>query len=301
MTDAPGIPRLGAIREALAARGRRPTRRFSQNFLTDPALLTSIVDAAGVEAGDVVLEVGPGPGALTAALLARGASVVAVEVDRVMAEVLRELLGEPAGLVLVEEDARAGGSAPSPATAAALDRAEAAAGRPGYRLAANLPYAIASPLLVDLLWNRPPVAGAVTVQLEVADRLVAAPGAREYGALSVLVGLRAEAWKVRRLPAGAFWPAPKVDSACVRLEARPDAAPDVPAARLRTAIDAVFRARRKRVANSILLALPERRREEVLEALDAAGIDPGRRGETLTQDEIVAFARALPPRAGDRP
>ncbi|MFG0319953.1 MAG: ribosomal RNA small subunit methyltransferase A, partial [Planctomycetota bacterium JB042] len=213
MSDAPEIPRLGAIREALAARGRRPTRRFSQNFLTDPALLGSIVDAAGVEAGDVVLEVGPGPGALTAALLARGATVVAVEVDRVMAEVLRELLGEPERLVLVEEDARAGGGAPSPSTAAALDRAEASAARSGYRLAANLPYAIASPLLVDLLWTRPPVAGAVTVQFEVADRLVAAPGSRAYGALSVLVALRAEATKVRRLPAGAFWPAPKVDSA----------------------------------------------------------------------------------------
>ncbi|MFG0317306.1 MAG: rRNA adenine N-6-methyltransferase family protein, partial [Planctomycetota bacterium JB042] len=110
---------------------------------------------------------------------------------------------------------------------------------------------------------------------------------------------RAEATKVRRLPAGAFWPAPKVDSACVRFEVRTDRAPDVPAPRLRSTIDAVFRARRKRVANSIRLAWPERGREEIEEGLRAAGIDPARRGETLAPGEIVALARALSPPAGD--
>src|SRR5690606_18289946 len=133
--------------------------------------------------------------------------------------------------VLVEEDALAGGGAPSPGTAAALDRALKESGRDAYRLAANLPYQVASPLLIDLLWNRPPVTGAVTVQLEVADRLVAPPGSRAYGALTVLAALRADFRKVRRLPAGAFWPAPKVDSACVGFVTRraeafaPDAAP----------------------------------------------------------------------------
>lgn len=293
MTGGPEVPRQGEIRDALAARGHRPTKRFSQNFLTDRALLDSIVDAAGVTEGDVVLEVGPGAGTLTAALLARGAWVVAVEIDRVMVQVLRELLGSPDRLVLVEGDALAGGRAPSPPVEEALAATEARAGRSEYLFVANLPYQVASPLLIDLLWNRPPRRGAVTVQLEVADRLVAGPGSKAYGALGVLVALRAEVRKVRRLSAGSFWPAPKVDSACVRFELRSDLTTDVPSDALRRTADAVFHSRRKRLGNSIALARPDLEKAWVEERLREAGIDPDRRGETLSLDEVVRVARAL--------
>ncbi len=292
MTD-PSIPKLPAIRAALAARGLSPRKRFGQNFLTDEAILGSMVRAADTKPGDVVLEIGPGPGTLTAALLRAGARVLAVEVDRDMVELLAALIGDHDRLEVHVGDALAERPAPP---AAIRRRLEEMGGERGFSFVANLPYQVAPTLIADLVWELPPRVSVVTVQDEVRERLAAKPGTREYGPLSVMVQLRASVEMMRRLGRHAFWPAPNVESACVRLIPRePDAAlVDVPSKLIREVVRGVFHARRKSVRNSLELALAATvPREVVQEALSAAGVDATRRGETLAPHEMVAVARAL--------
>ena len=289
----PDVPTLPRIRDALAAIGGRPSRRFGQNFLTDHSLLSRMADDAGVAEGDVVLEVGPGPGTLTATLLRRGAYVVAAEVDRDMIALLGSLLGRPERLEVVPGDVLATRPALPDAIRAALDRARERSGRDRYRLVANLPYQIAATFVADLLASDPPEVAVITVQREVAKRMGARPGSREYGPLSVAVQARAGVEVVRRLPAGAFWPPPKVESAAVRLVPAPCPGVDrLAPERLREVTQALFHARRKRVANSLAGRLPVDR-AAIDDALAEAGVDGEARAGTLTVAQIVALAAAL--------
>lgn len=205
------------IEALLAAAGTRPRHRFGQNFMIDGNLVRLVAEAASPAPGDLTVEVGPGTGTLTDELLARGCEVLAVEIDRDLARLLRERLGGQARFALIEGDALSGKRALNGALAEGIASARAA-GR-AVKLAANLPYHVASPLLVELL--RAGVATlAFTVQREVADRLRAAPGVEAYGPLSVVVQLQARVELLRTLPPQAFWPAPGVESALVRLTAR---------------------------------------------------------------------------------
>lgn len=293
--SAPEVPTAARIRAALAARGVRPRRRFGQNFLTDRALLERIVDAAELAPGAAVLEVGSGPGTLTAVLLGRGAHVLAVEVDPTMVDLLAELLGRPADLTVLQADVLAERPVPGPRLAAALDRVESGASRPGYALVANLPYQVAATLLPDLLWNRPFRRAVVTVQEEVAERLRARPGTREYGPLGVLVQLRARVERVRRLGRAAFWPAPNVDSACVRLDPIEIAGlAGLDPAFLAEVVHGVFHARRKSLLNSLALAFAGRFERALLSRrLDRENFEKEQRGESLAPMEIVRLARVL--------
>jgi 16S rRNA (adenine1518-N6/adenine1519-N6)-dimethyltransferase len=293
------VPTLPRIRAALEARGLRPDRRFGQNFLTDARLLGQLVDAAEVGPGDAVVEVGPGPGTLTAVLLARGVHVIAVEVDARMVEVLHDLLGSPERLTVVCEDALAGPGALPPGAQAALDRLPgrpAAGGARAWTLVANLPYAVASTLLVDLFWaDAPPRRACVTVQREVAERMVARPGTRAYGPMGVLLQLAAAVEVLRRLPPGAFWPRPRVESACVRLA--PAARPaGVDFALLRDVVRAAFHGRRKRLANSLEIAFRGRlERRDLERLLHEKNLGPNTRGELLAPMELAELARGLAP------
>lgn len=303
MNEDVAIPTLRQIRAAMAAGGSAPTRRFGQNFLTDAALLQRIVADAEVGEGDLVLEVGPGPGALTAALLRAGGRVVAVEIDAAMIAVLQQLVGAHPRLSVLQDDILAERPAPSAAVRERLRDWGQAGDPPRFTLVANLPYQVASTLLVDLWWHHPPRRAMVTIQREVAERLAARPGTEAYGPLAVMMQLRASVTITRRLAPGAFWPAPKVESACVRLDpiATDPRLQRINSGALSRTAHGVFHARRKQVLNSLQLAFPELTGEQLAAALAAAGIGATRRGEELGRDEILELALAMSPSVASRP
>ena len=270
--------RLGRARlsELLTAHGLRPSRALGQNFLVDPNTADRIVRLAGVGPGDRVLEIGAGLGSLTTALAASGAAVTAVEVDRRLAAVLREEVA-PAGVRVVEADAM------TTDWSALLDG-------PGWVLVANLPYNVATPLVVEMLESVPAVARMlVMVQLEAGQRLAAPPGSRVYGAVSVKVSYWAEAAVVATVPPTVFLPRPRVDSVLVRIErrARPAVDPSVVAyARLVEVVGAGFAQRRKMLRSALAgVVAPE--------AFARAGIPPTARAEDLGVGEWGRLA-ALP-------
>lgn len=273
------------LKELLGARGLRPRKGLGQNFLVDRRALAAIVAAVDPTPQDVILEIGPGPGVLTRALCQRAGRVVAVEVDQHMVSLLEETLAGCGNVQVVWANALE-------ADLAALLAAHLAPGQRA-KCAANLPYYITSPLLFRLLEEDLPLARIVVmVQREVAQRMVAPPGSPDYGALSVAVQYYTEPRLVARVPRGAFWPPPEVDSAVVAMEVRLHPPVDAPRQALFAVVRAAFGQRRKTVANALAGGLGlDRAAVEV--ALAAAGVDPGRRGETLSLAEFAAIARAL--------
>ena len=199
---------LTHIRALLESRGLSPKKSLGQNFLIDHNLIRRLVDESGVGAGDVVLEVGPGTGALTTELLERGCIVIACELDTALAALLRETLGDecPDRFTLVEGDCLASKRQLSPDVVGAL------AGR-AFTLVANLPYHAATPLMLALLTRHPECAGQfVTIQKEVGERLEARPGSKAYGSISVVAQSAADVSRVATLPRECFWPRPEVTS-----------------------------------------------------------------------------------------
>lgn len=270
-------------RRLLAAFGIRPRKRWGQHFLVSRRALDAVLAAAATSRTDSVLDIGAGLGTLTAALAERAGWVIAVERDPALLPVLRETVGPYPNVQVVEGDVMA------------LDVA-GLLNRPGPRkVVANLPYYLTSPLIVALLEQPLGISRLVlTVQREVAERLAAVPGTRDYGALSVAVQYRARTSVVGRVPPGAFYPAPQVDSAIVLLEVRdqPAVAVDDEAAFF-TTVRASFAHRRKTLRNALVRGL-QRSTAEVEAACRAAGIDPSRRGETLSLEEFAALTRVLP-------
>ncbi|HEY3218846.1 MAG TPA: 16S rRNA (adenine(1518)-N(6)/adenine(1519)-N(6))-dimethyltransferase RsmA [Candidatus Limnocylindria bacterium] len=274
-----------ALDAVLRRHGVRAATSLGQRFLVDRGALTAIVDAAELHATDDVLEIGPGPGVLTAALADRARSVTAVEIDERMIAVLRDTLGERGSVRIVRADALA------------VDL-YALGERPPTRIVANLPYRITTPLLERFLADRRrPALVVVLVQEEVARRMVASESngraPRERGFLSVFVQSFAEARIVRRVPPRAFRPPPRVSSAVVALRTRstPVFAPLEQKAFLRFVSD-VFRHRRKQLRSALgHEAGVEKARADA--ALAAASIDPRRRPEELSLVEWVALATEL--------
>jgi 16S rRNA (adenine1518-N6/adenine1519-N6)-dimethyltransferase len=203
------------IEGLLAEAGSRPRQQFGQNFMIDQNLVRLVAEAGEISAGDLVIEVGPGTGTLTEELLARAGRVVAVEIDRDLAGLLRRRFQDRHGFQLIEGDALAGKHALSDEILGVIQQGRTE-GRP-VKLVANLPYNIASPLVIEML-----IAGvellAFTVQKEVAMRIGARAGSDDYGPLSVMAQMLAKVEILRTLPAQAFWPPPKIESALVRLK-----------------------------------------------------------------------------------
>lgn len=275
-------PTPGQLRRLMGAERLRPRKSLSQNFLTDPGALDTILEAAELAPGDRVVEVGPGLGVLTRRLLAAEASVLAVEVDARLAEYLRRELYGVDRFELIEADALT------------LHPRDAFPGEP-FKLVANIPYHITSPLLHAFLeGDRPPELTVLLVQLEVAERVAAPPGRMSY--LSVFAQNIADAEVVARVPAEAFEPAPAVDSAVLRLRRRE--APVVAVGDGRDpfyrVVQAGFRQRRKQLHNGLTRELGLTR-ERVAEVLAACGIDSERRPQTLSVDEWSCVATALGP------
>lgn len=287
-------PLLGAaeLRRLAEAHGVRPAKQLGQNFVVDANTVRRIVRLAGLTPEETVLEVGPGLGSLTLALLDAAAGVVAVEIDPRLAEALP-------GTVAAHRPEAAGRLAVVRADAVRLRAGDLPAGVPApSALVANLPYNVAVPVLLEALEHLPSLRhGLVMVQAEVADRLAAPPGAAAYGAPSVKAAWYAGVRRSVTIPRSVFWPVPNVDSALVAFERRalPAGADAVDRAAVFACIDAAFAQRRKTLRAALAgWAGSAARAEEVLRA---AGVDPGLRGERLdvaAYCAITAAAQRLP-------
>ncbi|MES4900894.1 MULTISPECIES: 16S rRNA (adenine(1518)-N(6)/adenine(1519)-N(6))-dimethyltransferase RsmA [unclassified Streptomyces] len=283
-TDAGALLGPADIRELAARLGVRPTKQRGQNFVIDANTVRRIVRTADVRPDDVVVEVGPGLGSLTLALLEAADRVTAVEIDDVLAAALpstvqERLPGRADRFALVHSDALHITGLPGPAPTA---------------LVANLPYNVAVPVLLHMLDRFPTIERTlVMVQAEVADRLAAAPGSKVYGVPSVKAAWYAEVKRAGAIGRNVFWPAPNVDSGLVSLVRRP-APPRTTAtkAQVFAVIDAAFAQRRKTLRAALAGWAGSAAAAEA--ALTAAGISPQARGEALTVEEFAAIAERGP-------
>ena len=256
-------------------------RALGQHFLRDQATARAIVDLVAPTERDLVVEIGPGDGALTALLAGRAGRVIALEIDRALSAALRARLP---GVEVLDADARSWGYA---------GLAAQAGGR--VLILGNLPYSVGKPILMALIEARAAIHEmALMLQREVAERIAAPPGGKSYGSLSVFTQLHCDVQLAFRVPPGAFRPPPKVDSAVLHLRVLRE--PRVPLAdprRFEKVVRAAFSQRRKMLANAVGagLGLPL---DVVRRAAAAAGVDPTRRAETLSLSEFAALATGLP-------
>ncbi len=277
-----------AVRAVLARHRLLARRDLGQNFLVDDGVAARLAELAGVEAGETVIEIGAGLGTLTRALAARAARVVAIEVDAGLVRALRAEQLLPDNVELLHADALS-------IDLAALASAPA-------RLVGNLPYSVASPLLRRLLDLRGVLTDwSVMLQREVAARVVAAEGSRDYGSLAVLHALTARVEKRAELAPGLFHPKPRVRSSFLRIT--PLAAPRLAAGELAAVeriVRAAFSKRRKTLANALRGAnlAPESAPRALEALLSRLGIDPRARAESLAPERLLDLARALAPEAG---
>jgi 16S rRNA (adenine1518-N6/adenine1519-N6)-dimethyltransferase len=281
--DEPRLLSPRDVRDLLSQLGVRPTKRLGQNFVVDANTVRRIVRTAELAADDVVVEVGPGLGSLTLGLLPSVQRVVAIEVDPLLAAALPDTVEARAPsyadrLEVVQADALRIDTVPGPAPTA---------------LVANLPYNVAVPVVLHLLAAMPSLRhGLVMVQAEVADRMVAPPGSRTYGVPSVKLAWWVEARRAGAVGRTVFTPAPNVDSALVRLTRRPPPDTDASRERVFAVVDAAFAQRRKSLRSA--LAAMAGSADAAADALRAAGLDPGARGESLTVADYSRLAMALP-------
>lgn len=285
------------LRSLFAERGIAPQRRLGQNFLIDLNIHDVIVKAAEVGLGDVILEVGSGTGALTALMAARGAAVVAVDVDPAMAKLTAEAVAGLPNVRVLHRDALAGKHVLDPRVVDAVRSGLAAAPDHRFKLVANLPYNVATPLITNLLVHPElvPSQMVVTIQKELADRLIAPPASAAYGSVSVLVQALAEVSIVRGLPPSVFWPRPGVDSAVVGI--RPAASRrarvgDV--AWFHYLVRQVFLHRRKYIRHVLAgMWRDEWTRPEVDAWLEGQGLSGQLRAEVLDVEDFIGLAHAL--------
>jgi 16S rRNA (adenine1518-N6/adenine1519-N6)-dimethyltransferase len=269
------------VQRLLGEHGLHPSRALGQNFVVDPNTVRRIARLAGIAPGAPVVEIGAGLGSLTLALAEAGARVLAVEVDRHLVPILREVVaGWP--VTVVEADALA------------LDWERALGAESGWTLVANLPYNVATPLVVELLGSAPRIRSMlVMVQREVGERLAAGVGSPGYGAVSVKVAYWATASVVGRVPATVFVPRPRVESVLVRIDRRPEPAVDLAVVgpeRLFEVVRAGFAHRRKMLRRSLAgVVAPE--------AFAAAGVGPEARAEELSVEDFGRLAAWTPPPA----
>ena len=274
---------LGAaqIRELAAQLELKPSKSLGQNFVIDSNVCTKIVRTAGVTSDDIALEIGPGLGSLTLALLDAAQSVIAVEIDPRLAQQLPVTVAEhfehPENLTVINKDALAVNDLPVSPTV----------------LVANLPYNVSVPVLLHLLEKFPTLrTGVVMVQAEVADRLAAKPGGKEYGIPSVKAAWWADVKNVGTVSRSIFWPAPNVDSKLVGFTRRETAGSEESREKVFTIIDAAFAQRRKMLRSALSSLYGSSSAAEAI--LIKAGIDPTLRGEALQVESFCKIAAVAP-------
>lgn len=276
----PVIANPSVTRHILKAFNLHATKKFGQNFLVDANIVRGIVDSAEAGPGDKILEIGPGIGTLTQGLAESGAEVIAVEIDKKLPAVLAETLKGYDNVTIVPGDIL-------------KVNIREIMGEGPFKVAANLPYYITTPILMALLEQHLPITHIVTmVQKEVAERMVAKPGSRIYGALSVAVQYYTEPHIAYDVPPRSFIPAPEVDSVVIACKVR-----ETPAVAVKDekvffrVVKAAFGQRRKTISNAMKGAGFDK--EQIVAAFEKAGIDAGRRGETFSLEEFGRLADAL--------
>ncbi|NLY75038.1 MAG: 16S rRNA (adenine(1518)-N(6)/adenine(1519)-N(6))-dimethyltransferase RsmA [Firmicutes bacterium] len=271
------------IREILSARNLAPRKSLGQNFLIDDNVLHKIAAAGQVDAGDAVLEIGPGLGALTEILVKQAGKVVAVEYDRGLFSILKERLGDYRNLELLNRDILA------------VDLTVLAAGCQGsLKVIANLPYYITTPIIFKLAESGIPWETMVfLVQKEVAQRITAAPGTKEYGALTVMLNFYGKVERIGNVSRTVFYPEPDVDSAIVKISPYRNREVQALYPRMSQLAQAAFRQRRKTILNALSSDGLFQSKEELGRFLTEQGIDPNRRGETLSVAEFRSLAAGL--------
>ena len=257
----------------------RPRKRLGQHFLVDRTVLERIADTLAPTASDVVVEIGPGRGALTDLLSQRARRVIAIELDRDLVPYLRDRYREAGNVDVIERDV--------------LEVNLGEVGGSEFLLAGNVPYYITTPILFHALEPPRPARAVYLVQREVAERIAAPPGSRTYGALSVNVQAVARAELVARVPAGAFRPRPAVDSAIVRLTPRPDPVVDQSLeAGFRSLVQDAFGLRRKQMRR-VVRTIAHLGVDAADQVLAAAAIGPEVRPETLSPEDFARLLRAI--------
>lgn len=284
-----GLLDPSAVRAYATRLDLRPTKQRGQNFVTDANTVRRIVGLAAVDPEDVVLEIGPGLGSLTLGLLEAARHVTVVEIEDRLAQQLPLTVAERMPdavdrLTVIHRDALLVDELPDPAPTTVV---------------ANLPYNVSVPVLLHVLARFPSIRrGLVMVQLEVADRLVATPGSKIYGVPSAKLAWYATARRVGTVPPSVFWPVPNVDSGLVELVRRDPPPTTATREQVFAVIDAAFAQRRKMLRAA--LAGMAGGSAAASTALEAAGVDPTSRGETLTVEQFARIAEALTPPAATR-
>lgn len=263
--------------------GFRFTKSLGQNFLVDEDVLEKIVDGADITSEDTVIEIGPGIGTLTRQIAERAKQTVAIEIDKKLIPILKETLGDMGNVQIINEDVLK------------VDLKELVKSispdRP-VKVVANLPYYITTPIIMRFLEENIPVSTMVImIQKEVAARINAVPSTKDYGSLSVAVQYYCDTDIVAKVPKGAFIPQPNVESAVLRLTVKKDKELELKdEALFFEVVKASFSKRRKTLLNALSSFGTLGGKQEATDALEAAGIDPQRRGETLTMDEFAELS-----------
>lgn len=275
------------LKELLERHGFHFSKSLGQNFLIDENILQKIVQGAGITGNDMVLEIGPGVGTMTRALAQTAAAVTAVEIDSALLPILKETLKDFANVRIIHGDVLK------------LNLTELARdvfqGKP-FKVVANLPYYITTPIIMRFLEEEQPFTSiTVMIQKEVAERMAAVPGSKDWGALSVAVQFYTHPRIIGKVPSSVFMPSPKVDSIVISLDKREE-----PAVAVKSRPDffrivkAVFSQRRKTLLNTLSAAnLADISKDELKEKLISLNIDPQRRGETLSLEELAKLSNNL--------
>lgn len=275
------------LKDLLNRHGFHARKRFGQNFLVDRNIVNRVLDAADIRPGDAVIEIGPGAGTLTEGISKRGARVSAIEIDRKLIPVLAEVMAGQSDVEIVNADFLD------------LDLSKFIAERVDgkkVKIIGNLPYYITSPIMAKMTEARERIEGSIVmVQREVADRLQASPGSRDYGSMSIFVQFHHEVEMVAHVSRNVFLPPPEVSSAVVRLTPRTQPPVEVPNEQVFfEVVHCAFGKRRKTLLNSLsgchALGLAK---EDVARVLEETGIDPSLRAERLSLEDFARIARAL--------
>jgi 16S rRNA (adenine1518-N6/adenine1519-N6)-dimethyltransferase len=287
---------LSFLRHLFEERGIRPKNKLGQNFLIDLNLLDVLLRTAELTPDDLAVEIGTGTGSLTARLAEQAGAVLSVELDSSFYHLAQETLGSRDNLVLLHADVLKNKNELNPRVLMALDELGRRTGRRRYKLVANLPYAVATPVIANFLLSELPFNRMVTtVQWEIAERLLASPGTRHYGALAVLVQSVADVQLVRRLPPAVFWPRPQVASAIVAVHPNAGKRAHVgDVQRFRYFLRDLYTHRRKNLRGA-LAGLPSGRldKEEVDRRLAGLGLSGTGRAEELDLEQHLRLCGAF--------